>query len=167
MVDADLNHAQITPSLRFTPFLDDHCLPTPKTPAYHHYNFGDLNKLYHGPAGDLHTPTLGSNILTPKTLLEQFAVAPLPRNPDGIAYDSLDPLFFAREAQSIDWDNPSAAYPPSAFVHSDLADGFLDEPSKQLLSSDMGNQGQLAPLLNPPQESGTKVERSPSHDQTE
>ncbi|KAJ6093523.1 hypothetical protein N7486_008812 [Penicillium sp. IBT 16267x] len=168
-VNGDLNHptAQITPSLRFTPFLDDHCLPTPKTRAYHNYNSGDLNNLYHGPAGDLHTPTVGSNLLTPKTLLEQFAVTPLPRNTAGIAYDSLDPLFFARELQSIDWGNPSAAYPPSAFVHADLADGFLDKPSEQPLPSDMGNQKQLASQLIPPQETDIKVERSPSRSQTD
>lgn len=110
---------------------------------------------------------MGSNVLTPKTLLEQFAVTPLPRNPAGIAYDSLDPLFFAREPQSTDWGNPSAAYPPSAFVRSDLADGFLDEPSEQFLSSDMGNQEQLASQLNIPQESVTNVDSSPSESQNE
>lgn len=115
---------------------------------------------------------MGSNILTPKTLLEQFAVTPLPRNQTGIAYDSLDPLFFAREAQSLDWGDPSAAYPPSAFVHSDLADGFLDEPDEQLLSNNMGiqghqgHQGQGASQSNFPQESETRVDRSPSQGQT-
>ncbi|KAJ5793322.1 uncharacterized protein N7503_009300 [Penicillium pulvis] len=166
-INPDQNHVQITPSLRFTPFLDDHCLPTPKTPAYNNNIFDDLNKLYHGPAGDLHTPTVGSNLLTPKTLLEQFAVTPLPRNPAGIAYDSLDPLFFARESQSMDWGNPSAAYPPSAFVHSDLADGFLDEPSEQFLPSDMGNQEPLVSQLNVPQESETNVDNSPSEGQND
>ncbi|KAJ5644481.1 hypothetical protein N7507_010492 [Penicillium longicatenatum] len=168
-VNGDLNHtAQITPSLRFTPFLDDHCLPSPRTPAYPNQNFGDLNTYYHGQAGDLHTPSLGTSLLTPKTLLEQFAVTPLPRNTGGIAYDNLDPLFFAREPQNTHWSNPSAAYPPSAFVHSDLADGFLDEPGEQLLSSDLGNQEQWDPQQPiSPQKSGMKTERSPSHGQTD
>ncbi|KAJ5924295.1 hypothetical protein N7466_008482 [Penicillium verhagenii] len=165
-INGDFN--RLTPGFRFTPFLDDQSLPTPGATAHQNFtsHFPALHSVYHGPAGDLHTPTAGSSLLTPRTLLEQFAVSPLPRNTNGISYDRLDPLYFAREPQSMACGNHNPAYPPSAFVHSDLADGFVEEPSQQQFQASSGNQGLFAPhFISPEHQAPRPAERSSSEGQ--
>ncbi|KAJ5646130.1 hypothetical protein N7490_002502 [Penicillium lividum] len=160
---------QNIPGLRFTPFLDDTSLPTPSaSPAFNSQDASLLNGVFHGPAGDLHTPTVQSNPFTPRTFLEQFAVTPLHRDKTGISYQTFDPQFFAAEPQGLGlpWSNQSAAYPPSAFVHSDLTDAFVDDPCEQL-PLNLGNHEQSAFHLSFPEKSVEGSENSPRHGQTD
>ncbi|KAJ5989966.1 hypothetical protein N7522_010173 [Penicillium canescens] len=151
--------------LRFTPFLDDHSIltPNPNRP-YQNHNPGGLNSVFHGPAGDLHTPLVESNFMTPKTLLEQFAVTPLHRNNIDPFHDTSIAQCFAQEPQTIAPGTYNAAYPPSAFVHSDLADGAADGTSETTFPGDVDNRGNGTSQLGTPQDSHSPEMRHPSHD---
>lgn len=141
--------------LRFTPFLDDHLIRTPNS----NYALPNYNPVFHGPAGDLHTPLVESNLMTPKTLLEQFAVTPLHRNNIDPFHDTSNVQYFAQESQNIAPDNQNAAYPPSAFVHSDLVDGAIDGMSEAAPVGDAHNQGNGSSQLVTPQDSLFSPER--------
>ncbi|KAJ5141231.1 hypothetical protein N7476_009026 [Penicillium atrosanguineum] len=161
-----LNHdtaAQPNPSLRFTPFLDDLALPSPRNQAYQEYMSGGSNTVFHGPAGDLHTPSVETKLITPNTLLERFAVTPLHRNNIDTIYGNLDPQYFVQDPQGTTLGNPSAAYPPSAFVHSNIIDGFVNDSSEQLPPVYGDDLGHFASQLISPGTVFPKVERSPSY----
>jgi hypothetical protein len=102
--------------------------------------------------------------MTPKTLLEQFAVTPLHRNNIDPFHDTSNAQYFAQEPQTIAPPNQNAAYPPSAFVHSDLADGAADGASEATFLGDVDNRGNGSSLLATPQESHSPEKRYPSHD---
>ncbi|KAJ5288290.1 hypothetical protein N7508_011065 [Penicillium antarcticum] len=132
--------------LRFTSFIDDQSIPTPSlnlSPQNSNYNPGGLNTVFHGPAGDLHTPLVKSTLMTPNTLLEQFAVSPIQRNNIDPFHDLADVQHWTWEPQNKGSGNHNAGYPPGAFVQSHLADGAADGTSEATFLSDVDNQGKL------------------------
>ncbi|KAJ5295993.1 hypothetical protein N7508_010814 [Penicillium antarcticum] len=150
--------------LRFTPFLDDHSVLTPSTNhPYQNYNPGSLNTVFHGPAGDLHTPLMESNLMTPKTLLEQFAVTPLHRNNIDPFHDTSNTQYFAQEPQTMSPGNQNAAYPPSAFVHSHVADTAATGADEATFLNNVDNGGKLNSQLVTPQYSNPP-ENYPNHE---
>lgn len=162
-----LTTAQGSPDLRFTPFLDDSALLTPSTTPANNPVAGLMNTVFHGPAGDLHTPTALSSLLAPKTLLEQFAVTPLHRNNTGNYNPIFDPQYFPAEPQAVPDGDQNAGYPPSAFVHSDLTAGFGDEPCEELsLASDLDSHEQSDCQLVSPEKYDSKSEETPNHSQS-
>ncbi|KAJ5909021.1 hypothetical protein N7495_001703 [Penicillium taxi] len=158
---------QATPGLRFTPFLDDYSLDMPNTArALHDLDSCGFNTVFHGPAGDLHTPNLGSSLITPKTLLEQFAVTPLHINKTPLS-SSLDPRYMnARQPQGIIWNDQVNAYPSSLCTHSQFAEGIVEGSSEQLPQDDFVNPEQLLAELVSPKESHPGIEQLP-HTSTE
>jgi hypothetical protein len=81
--------------------------------------------------------------MTPNTLLEQFAVTPLHRNNIDPFHDLADAQHWTREPQNKGSGNHNAGYPPSAFVHSHLADGAADGTCEATFLSDVDNRGKL------------------------
>ncbi|KAJ6115916.1 hypothetical protein N7523_006333 [Penicillium sp. IBT 18751x] len=149
--------------LRFTPFLDDFALPTPRNLAYQDYISGGSTTVFHGPAGDLHTPSVDTNLISPNTLLEKFAVTPLHRSNTDISFGNLDPQYFVQDPQGTNVGDLTAAYPSSAFVHSARNDGLFNHSSEQLPPISGDGLGQLASQLISPGNNIPKVERSPSY----
>ncbi|KAJ5325409.1 uncharacterized protein N7506_008511 [Penicillium brevicompactum] len=144
--------------LQFTPFRDDHLLPTHTAPhSFHDNTSRGMTPVSHGPAGDLHTPTLGRHSLTPFTLLDQFPVTPLHLPKADISNNSFDPQHFPQEPQN-------AAFPPSAFVHSTFADELIGEPGAQNYSNDVGIQGQSISQLVSPRANLSGNEIATAHD---
>lgn len=115
-----------------------------------------MTPVSHGPAGDLHTPTLGRCSLTPFTLLDQFPVTPLHLPKADISNNGFGPQQFPQEPQN-------AAFPPSAFVHSTFANELMGEPGAQEYSNDAGIQGQsIAQLVSPKASlSGNEIAAAP------
>jgi hypothetical protein len=117
-----------------------------------------------------------SKIITPNTLLEKFAVTPLHRSNIDTSYGHLDPQYFTQYPQGTSLGTQSAAYPPSAFVHTNFIDDLVSDPSEQLLpiygddaddaddGGDGNDQGHLTSQFVPVGDSfPPKVEKSPSH----
>lgn len=123
--------------------------------------------MFHGPAGDLHTPSVETNFISPNTLLEKFAVTPLHRSNTDTSFGNLDPQYFVQDPQGTNFGNLSAAYPPSAFVHSTLLDGLVNDSSEQLPPMYGNDLGDLFPQPDFPGDNFPNVERSPSHGHAE
>ncbi|KAJ5769935.1 uncharacterized protein N7511_001986 [Penicillium nucicola] len=150
--------------LRFSPFLDDQFLLTPNANhTYQNYNPSSSNTVFHGPAGDLHTPLVDSSLMTPKTLLEQFAVTPLHRNNIDPFQDVANTHSVAQEPQTIAPVYQHDAYPPSAFDHSHLAHSTLDGTEEAMFPSAVNNQQTRNPQLVTPQDSHSPDTNHSSH----
>ncbi|OQD77350.1 hypothetical protein PENANT_c112G08728 [Penicillium antarcticum] len=132
--------------LRFTPFLDYHTIPAPDphNPRQYH-DTGSLNTVFHEPAGDLHTPQPEPNLMTPRTLLEQFAVTPLHRNNIDPFQDNSKMQYSAHEPQTIAPSILNVSCQPTAFVHSHLADDAVNGSSKAVFLADDANPQNLSP----------------------
>ncbi|KAJ6003877.1 hypothetical protein N7540_013159 [Penicillium herquei] len=132
--DLQRDTAQATPELRFTPFLDDQSLPYSSANQSYNKSLNTFNTGLHGLAGDLHTPTLQSRLLTPETLLDQYtsAVTPLHKNKFLKAADPFDPQYLAPTAQDISCGSPLSAYQPSTLVQPDGVDGIYNGSSGEI-----------------------------------
>ncbi|CEL08045.1 hypothetical protein ASPCAL11198 [Aspergillus calidoustus] len=94
---------------------------------YHGYytpNSGGLGAVYHSPAGDLHTPGMGMNVMTPVSLSQQAGV---PQNNTGMPLDPFHPQLMPPHFQNPQPFAPHAAFAPSAFVQSDTGFDVVDE----------------------------------------
>jgi hypothetical protein len=78
------------------------------------------------PGWRLTRTTRGLKIDVAGTLLEEFAVILLHRNNINPFHDTSNAQCFAQQPQTIAHGSQNAAYPPSTFVHTDLADGAAD-----------------------------------------
>ncbi|KAJ5300175.1 hypothetical protein PENANT_c201G06336 [Penicillium antarcticum] len=143
----DLNYLSTLDSsgLRFTPFFD-HSIPAsdPHNSRQYH-NTGSFNTAFHGPTGDLHTPQPEPNLMTPKTLLGQFAVAPLHTNYVDPFKDNPNMQQSAHEPQAIAPGNLNVACPPTTFVHSHLADGGANRSGEAVSLADDASPQNLSP----------------------
>jgi hypothetical protein len=104
-------------------------------PGYYTPTPGGMTTIYHHQAGDLHTPMLGSNLITPISI------------PNGLSGDlSVDPhadihlhgfpnQFISQQFQTLNPFTQQVSYAPSAFVHRDSGYDAMD-PSEDDSSMD-------------------------------
>ncbi|KAJ5288154.1 hypothetical protein N7478_003840 [Penicillium angulare] len=139
------NATQLTPELRFTPFLDDQSLPNSTADRRWNKSFGTFNTGLHGFAGDLHTPTLQSNLLTPETLLNHYtdAVTPLHRNKVAKASDPFDLQSLAPEVHNYFCEDATSAKQPNTFAQPDAEQGLYNGTNGEIPVGNLALNGQI------------------------
>ncbi|KAI9367002.1 CP2 transcription factor-domain-containing protein [Aspergillus egyptiacus] len=146
-LDTDI---KVDPTIPAAPTQDPQFMPTMVDPnsvqfisplnqlhGYYTPNSGTLSAVYHSPAGDLHTPGMSMNMMTPLSLSQQ---APVP-NTTGMPLDPFNPQFLPPHFQNPQPFAPQAAFAPSAFVQSDMGFEAVDESIDGRSLNDVDMQG--------------------------
>jgi hypothetical protein len=123
---------------------------------YHGYytpNSGGLGAVYHSPAGDLHTPGMGMNVMTPLSLSQQTGV---PQNNTGMPLDPFHPQLMPPHFQNPQPFAPHAAFAPSAFIQSDTGFDVVDESLDEGSLNDVDMQSSAQTHM-------TTANREPEH----
>ncbi|KAJ5096693.1 hypothetical protein N7456_007414 [Penicillium angulare] len=138
---------QITPEIRFTPFLDDQSIPGSTTNQSWNKSFGNYNRELHGMAGDLHTPTLQSNLLTPETLLSHYTnvVTPLHKNKLSKAEDPFNLQHLVPTSRDISWGNPAPTNQADRSSQPDGDLGTFNGSNGEIPIGDLALNGQIIP----------------------
>ncbi|KAJ5594813.1 uncharacterized protein N7459_001021 [Penicillium hispanicum] len=88
-------------------------------PGFYTPNSGGMGAIFHNQAGDLHTPTVGLNMITPLSLANTIPGA----QPN---MDQFNPQYLAQHMPDMNPYVQQASYAPSAFMHRDSYDA-MDE----------------------------------------
>lgn len=94
-------------------------------PGFYTPNSGGMGAIFHSQAGDLHTPTLGLNMITPLSLANPMPGGPANHQQPGM--DHFNPQYLAQHMPEMDSYAQQASYAPSAFMHRDSAFDAMDE----------------------------------------
>ncbi|KAL2809813.1 CP2 transcription factor-domain-containing protein [Aspergillus granulosus] len=108
---------------------------------YHGYytpNSGGLAAVYHSPAGDLHTPGMNMNAMTPLSLSQQAGVPP-----NGIPLDPFHPQLIPPQFQNPQPFATHAAFAPSAFVQGETSFDGVEESLDEGSLNDVDMQGSV------------------------
>ncbi|KAL2831068.1 CP2 transcription factor-domain-containing protein [Aspergillus cavernicola] len=105
--------------------------------GYYTPNSGGLGAVYHSPAGDLHSPGMSMNMVTPLSLSQQ---GPAP-NSAGMPLDPFHPQLLPPHYQNSQSFAPQATFTPSAFVQSDMGFDMVGESIDQGSLNDVDMQG--------------------------
>ncbi|KAK1145581.1 hypothetical protein N8T08_004139 [Aspergillus melleus] len=139
--------------MRFAPtFVDPNSLSfmdsmSQQTGGYYTPNSGGLGTVFHNQAGDLHTPNLGLNLMSPLSLGHQVGGTNI--SADGSSM-GLDP--FSQQFMPPHYHNPQhfaqqATFAPGALVHRDSGYDAMDEPVDELSLNDMELQANSSSQL--------------------
>ncbi|KAL2866969.1 grainyhead-like protein [Aspergillus lucknowensis] len=124
------------------PIIDPNTLqfidPLSQVHGYYTPNSGVLGGVYHSPAGDLHTPGMGMNVMTPASLSQQAGDPP---NGAGISLDPFHPQFNPSHFQNPQTFVAQATFAPSAFVQSDTGFDGVNESIDGGSLNDVDMQG--------------------------
>lgn len=112
--------------LSFTPsFMDTEGYNTislaAQHPGFFTPNSGGMGAIFHSQAGDLHTPTMGLNTITPLSLSNPMAPAP-PNN----GYGQFNQQYLAQNMPGMDLYAQQASFAPSAFMNRESAYDAMD-----------------------------------------
>ncbi|KAL2002731.1 hypothetical protein VTN02DRAFT_6114 [Thermoascus thermophilus] len=119
-------------------------------PGYYTPDAAGMNALDHQPGGDLHTLTLGLNLMAPLSIPNPIA-DPLPLDPTAEMnlhhshHQYLPPQF-----QSLDPLGQQTSYAPSSFVHRDSARDPLDQSAEEAPLDDVSMQVNASLNVVPP-----------------
>lgn len=95
-------------------------------PGFYTPNSGGMGAIYHSQAGDLHTPTLGLNMITPLSLAHPMPGGPANHQQPGI--DHFNPQYLAQHMPEMNsYVHQQASFAPSAFMHRESAFDAMDE----------------------------------------
>ncbi|KAJ5674122.1 hypothetical protein N7462_009561 [Penicillium macrosclerotiorum] len=92
-------------------------------PGFYTPNSGGMGATFHSQAGDLHTPTLGLNMITPMSLSNSIAATQ--QNPQP-GLEHFNQQYMAHQMPDMNSYMQQASYAPSAFMHRDSYD-VMDE----------------------------------------
>lgn len=98
-------------------------------------NSGGLGAIFHNQAGDLHTPTLGINMMTPLSLSNH--IAPQQAHPQSL--DHFNSQFLSHNMPDVNPYLQQPSFAPSAFMHPDSTFDIMDE------SGDASSLNEVAP----------------------
>lgn len=90
-------------------------------PGFYTPNSGGIGAISHSQAGDLHTPTLGLNQITPLSLSN-----PIAPNPQ-LGMEQFNPQYLAQHMPELNPYVQQASYAPSAFMHREPNIDAMDE----------------------------------------
>lgn len=108
--------------LNFTPsaWMDPNSMPlmslASQHPGFYTPNSGGMGAIWHPQAGDLHTPTVGLNMIPPLSLSNP-AVGAQPNSQAGI--EQFNQQYLAQHMPDMNSYVQQASYAPSAFMHRD------------------------------------------------
>lgn len=91
-----------------------------QNPGLYTPNSGGLGAIFHNQAGDLHTPTLGINMMTPLSLSNHIAP-----HPQGL--DNFNPQFLNHNMPEVNPYLHQPSFAPSAFMQPDSTFDVMDE----------------------------------------
>lgn len=94
-------------------------------PGFYTPNSGGMGAIFHSQAGDLHTPTLGANIITPLSLANPMPGGPANQQQPGL--DHFNPQYLAQHVPEMNSYVQQASFAPSAFMHRESAFDAMDE----------------------------------------
>ncbi|KAJ6115898.1 hypothetical protein N7523_006315 [Penicillium sp. IBT 18751x] len=83
-------------------------------PGFYTPNSGGMGAIFHSQAGDLHTPTVGMNMITPLSLSNSMSV----QHSQGQGLDHFNQQYLGQHVPEINPYVQPASYAPSAFMHS-------------------------------------------------
>ncbi|KAE8352603.1 CP2 transcription factor-domain-containing protein [Aspergillus coremiiformis] len=134
--------------IRFAPsYVDPNSLsfinPLSQPQGYYTPNSSGLGAVFHNLAGDLHTPSMGLNMITPPTLPQHIASATINANPTAMGFEPFNQSYITPHFQNPQPLSQQSAFAP-AFVHCDSGYDAIDESVDELSLNDMDVQG------NPP-----------------
>ncbi|OJJ51602.1 hypothetical protein ASPZODRAFT_12416 [Penicilliopsis zonata CBS 506.65] len=147
--------------LRFSPsFIDPNSyafMPLAnQVPGYYTPNSGGLGAVFHSQAGDLHTPTLGLNMMTPLSL-PHHVPSVSSNHSHGAGHMGLEnhfsPQFAQQPFQNINPFAQQPSYAPSAFLHHrdscyDPMDPSCDESSLNEMDLHVNPTAQFTPATS-------------------
>lgn len=113
--------------LGFSPsWMDPAALPmmslASQHPGFYTPNSGGMGAIFHNQVGDLHTPTMGLNMITPLSLSNPD------HPPQGHDVEQLNPQFLSYQMPAMNPFATQASYAPSAFMqHQDSGYDAMDE----------------------------------------
>lgn len=115
--------------LGFTPsWIDPSAMPlmslASQHPGFYTPNSGGMGAIFHNQAGDLHTPTLGMNMITPLSLSNP-AVGAQPNHQPGM--EQFNQQYLAQHMSEMGSYVQPASYAPSAFMHRESGFDAMDE----------------------------------------
>ncbi|KAL3475046.1 CP2 transcription factor-domain-containing protein [Aspergillus californicus] len=120
--------------------------PVNQLHGYYTPNSGGLGAIYNSPAGDLHTPGMGINMMTPLSLSQQGL-----SNSTGIPLDPFHPQLLQQHYHNPQQYAPQAEFAPSAFVQSDMGfdivDDSIDEGSLNDVDMQESAQSHMTPTM--------------------
>ncbi|KAL1964070.1 hypothetical protein VTN77DRAFT_7488 [Rasamsonia byssochlamydoides] len=141
---------QAIEDFRFTPFLMDptsfsFMSLTNQPPDCYTPTVGGMTTIYDHQAGDLHTPTLGSNLVTPLSIPNSLSGdLPIDPNADVNVY-GFDNQFLPQQFQNLNPFAQQVSYAPSTFVHRDSGYDPMDR-SGEVSSMDPLKMQETQPL---------------------
>ncbi|KAF7596421.1 hypothetical protein BBP40_001728 [Aspergillus hancockii] len=144
----DLKLHDTTPrqDMRYTPsFVDPNSLsfinPLTQPHGYYTPNSGGLGTVFHNQAGDLHTPSMGLNMITPLTLPQQIAGATINADTTAMGLDQFNQSYMAPHFQNPQPFSQQTTFAPAPFVHRDSGYDAMDESVDELSLNEVDMQG--------------------------
>ncbi|PTU21774.1 hypothetical protein P175DRAFT_0508692 [Aspergillus ochraceoroseus IBT 24754] len=118
--------------------------PLSQPHGYYTPNSGGLGAIYHSQAGDLHTPGMGMNMITPLSIAQQM---PIPTDGSGMPLDQYDPQYIPPHFQNPQPFGPPSFFAPGAFVQTDAGYDAVDESVDEGSLNDVDMQGNTQPQM--------------------
>lgn len=157
--DEDVKITDPTPGalqdFRFTPSLMDpnsfaFMSLANQPPGYYTPDAGGMNTLNHHPAGELHTPTLGLNLVAPLSIPNPIA-DPLPLDPTAeMNLHHSHHQYLPQQFQNLNPFGQQTSCAPSTFVHRDSAHDPLDKSAEEAPLDDVDMQVNASLNVAPP-----------------
>ena len=93
-------------------------------PGFYTPNSGGMGAIFHNQAGDLHTPTVGLNTITPLSLSNPIAG---PQHGAQPVLEHFNPQYLAQHMPGMNSYTQQATFAPSAFMQRDSGYDVMDE----------------------------------------
>ncbi|PWY92431.1 hypothetical protein BO70DRAFT_367575 [Aspergillus heteromorphus CBS 117.55] len=110
-------------------------------PGYYTPNSGGLSAVYHNQAGDLHTPGMAMNMITPLSLAQQLPAPTINADPVALSLDQFDEQYLPPPFNNQHPFTQQGSFAPSAFIQSDTGYDAMDESGEELSLNDVDMQG--------------------------
>lgn len=138
--------------MRFAPtFVDPNSLSfmnsMSQQTGYYTPNSGGLGTVFHNQAGDLHTPNLGLNLMSPLSLGNQMSSANLSADGSSMGIDPFSQHYMPQQYHNPQPFAPQATFAPGALVHRDSGYDAMDETVDELSLNDMELQANASSQL--------------------
>lgn len=115
--------------------------------GYYTPNSGGLGTVFHNQAGDLHTPNLGLNLMSPLSLGHQMCTNNLSADGSSMGLDPFNQQYMAQHYHNPQPFAQQATFAPGALVHRDSGYDAMDDSVDELSLNDMELQANASSQL--------------------
>ncbi|KAF9891113.1 hypothetical protein FE257_005049 [Aspergillus nanangensis] len=116
--------------------------------GYYTPNSGSAGEIYHNQAGDLHTPNMALNMMTPLSLPQQLSASTISADPPLMNLDHFNQSFMSQPFQHPAHFTHQQPFAPSTFVQDSGYDAMEDQVD-ELSLNDVDMQGHSSSQLLP------------------